>query len=455
MRLTNADCRSAGRVHVRVRGAALAAALVLAGCAEFAKVPGEPAAAATPAPDATAAATKPAVPPVSSVVPSAAQAAAPSPIVQPPPPPPPPPPIVPYAEAVVNAANALLGAAVQGSRSPGRIPLIVDPLVDGMTGAQTVATESMGEQIVRLVREKYPQFEVERFTAASVSRQPYVLIGTFTPVNAQRQTSGVREAYRICLALADLKTGKVVSKGLAFAQMHGVDATPTRFFTEMPAWTEDPATLGYIRTCQGTRAGDPINALYADRIIAAALLSDAMEAYNAGRFREARDLYLSAKRTPGGDQFRTYSGLYMAHLKLGQRDAAMQAFGEMIDYGLKTKRLGVKFLFRPGSTAFVRDTKVSGIYPVWIKEIAARAHRQEACLEVVGHTSPTGPEPLNQRLSLLRAETIRDRLLAETPSLKNRTIANGVGSTATLVGTGKDDASDALDRRVEFKIVGC
>jgi outer membrane protein OmpA-like peptidoglycan-associated protein len=34
-----------------------------------------------------------------------------------------------------------------------------------------------------------------------------------------------------------------------------------------------------------------------------------------------------------------------------------------------------------------------------------------------------------------------------------RTIANGVGSRENLVGTGKDDESDALDRRVEFKVV--
>ena len=430
-------CPPAARRRIVLRAAALAMGLALSGCAEFAQHPAAPApAAATGTAPVTAPAPAPAAPP---------QAAA----------PPSPPPILPYADAVMNAANTLLTSASEASRSPVKIPLIVDPLIDGMTGGQTIATQSMGEQLVRLVREKYPQFEVERFNAASVARQPFVLIGTLTPVNKQRQTTGQREAYRICLAMADLKTGKLVSKGLAFAQMQGVDATPTPFFREVPAWTEDPATLGYIRTCQGTKAGDPINALYVDRIVAAALISDAIDAYNAGRYRESLDLYVAAQRTPGGDQFRTYSGLYLAHLKLGQRDAAVQAFGQLVDYSLQTKRLAVKFLFRPGSTAFVQDPKVTGIYPVWIKEIAVRTRNRDACLEVVGHTSPTGPEPLNQRLSLLRAEYIRDRLISDAPTLKNRTIANGVGSSATLVGTGKDDASDALDRRVEFKVVGC
>ena len=43
---------------------------------------------------------------------------------------------------------------------------------------------------------------------------------------AERKTEGKRVAYRICLALADLKTGKLVSKGLAFADAEGVGDLP-------------------------------------------------------------------------------------------------------------------------------------------------------------------------------------------------------------------------------------
>src|SRR5512139_1915400 len=263
----------AARRHIVLRAAAFAMGLALSGCAEFAQ---HPAASVPTATTATATAKTPVAAPAPAPA-APPQAAAPA----------SPPPILPYADAVMNAANTLLTSASEASRSPVKIPLIVDPLIDGMTGEQTIATQSMGEQLVRLVREKYPQFEVERFTAASVAKQPFVLIGTLTPVNKQRQTTGQREAYRICLAMADLKTGKLVSKGLAFAQMQGVDATPTPFFREVPAWTEDPTTLGYIRTCQGTKAGDPVNALYVDRIVAAALISDAIDAYNAGRYRES------------------------------------------------------------------------------------------------------------------------------------------------------------------------
>lgn len=368
-----------------------------------------------------------------------------------------PPPTLPFEEAVLNAANALLSNAqlAAESGSAARHTLVIDPLIDGMTGAQSKATQSMGARIVALIREKYPQYDVLPFSASNVAKSPLVLIGTFTGVNKERKTAGNREAYRICLALADFKSGKLVGKGLAFAKMDNVDTTPTAFFRDSPTWTEDPATLGYIRTCQGTKAGDPINPLYVDRILAASIISEATDAYGAGKYADALNLYESALRVPNGNQFRVFTGIYLANWKMGRRDAATQAFGQVVDYGLEHQRLGVKFLFRPGSTAFLADKKVSEPYPSWLSQIAARTANKPSCLEIIGHTSPTGPEPMNERLSLLRAEYVKNRLEQFAPALAKRIISNGAGSRETLVGNGRDDATDALDRRVEFKVISC
>lgn len=363
-----------------------------------------------------------------------------------------------FDKAVLSAATALFKNAklpAEGMPAQAKYAVVIDPLIDGMTGAQSVATQAMGVRLTNMMREQYPQFDVKAFSAANVAKSPLVLIGTFTGVNAERKTAGPREAYRICLALADLRSGKLVSKGLAFALPDGVDPTPLAFFRDAPAWSEDPATEGYIKTCQGTKAGDPINPLYLDRIIAASLVAEAIDAYDAGRYQDALELYGNALGMPAGNQFRVHNGIYLAHWKLGHQQQAATAFGKIVDYGLEHRRLAVKFLFRPGSTAFVTDPKLSGPYPVWLKTIAQRTSGVGSCLEVTGHTSPTGPEPLNERLSLLRAEFVKARLEGAAPKLAKRMIANGVGSRQTMVGTGRDDASDALDRRVEFKVIGC
>ena len=406
-----------------------------------------------PAPrDAAKPAASPA-PPVAAVAAAPAPAAAPA-------VPAAPLPVLPFDEAVLSAANNLLGKSQLAAGPPHpRYTIVIDPLIDGVTGMQSTATIAMGARIVQMIRDRYPQYDVQPFSAANVQKSPLVLLGTFTGVGKERKTEGRREAYRICLALADLKSGKLVGKGLAFANMDGVDVTPTAYFRDAPAWTEDPATLGYIRTCQGTRAGDAIHPLYIDRILAAALIGEAIDAYGAGRYKEARDLYQAVLRSPEGQQMRVYSGLYLTHWRLGNKPDAMKAFGQLVDHGLENKRLGVKFLFRSGSTVLGGATGTTGTnappYPQWLTELSAQASKRQSCMEITGHASPTGPEPINERLSQLRAEYIKLQLERGSPALTKRLVANGVGSRETLIGNGRDDASDALDRRVEFKVIGC
>jgi outer membrane protein OmpA-like peptidoglycan-associated protein len=76
---------------------------------------------------------------------------------------------------------------------------------------------------------------------------------------------------------------------------------------------------------------------------------------------------------------------------------------------------------------------------------------------VVGHTSKTGTEAGNRSLSLRRAQSIRERLVREAPALGRgqRVRTEGRGWDELLVGSGTDDLRDALDRRVEFKVVNC
>jgi outer membrane protein OmpA-like peptidoglycan-associated protein len=57
----------------------------------------------------------------------------------------------------------------------------------------------------------------------------------------------------------------------------------------------------------------------------------------------------------------------------------------------------------------------------------------------------------NEQLSLQRADFVKAQLERDSPQLRNRLLATGAASTQMLIGTSKDDASDALDRRVEFK----
>jgi outer membrane protein OmpA-like peptidoglycan-associated protein len=377
------------------------------------------------------------------------QAVAPAPTAAPTPPTP-----VAFEAALLKAANDLFTKANLAGGT-GKVSLVIDPLIDGGTGAQSVATKLEEKRIIELVKQSYPRFEVVPFSSASVAKNPIVLIGTFTAINNAGAASGPRDAYRICLALADLGSKKIISKGVARALPEGIDATPTAFFRESPVFVRDASTAAYVKSCQGSAVGDAIDQTYADRILVASLINDGIEAYNAKHYRDALDAYRGALRTPGGEQLRVLNGIYLANASLRRRKEAAEAFGKLIDYSMKGDRLAVKFLFKPGSTQFARDERSRASYDNWLDKIAERTVVNKGCLEIVGHTSATGIPALNDRLSALRADTIKDRLESDSSELRTRLIASGAGSREMIVGTGKDDPSDALDRRVEFKVIKC
>ena len=379
----------------------------------------------------------PSPPPTAAAAPAAAVA------------PPPPPPILPFDDAVSKAAHVVLGSATAPATAPALI--VIDPLIDGVSGYQSKSTQTIQEHIAQIVKQDFPQYTVQRITPESLKQSPRILVGTFTAVNGQMKTTGQREAYRFCLVMGDLSTGKIVAKSVARARLEDVDPTPAAAFGDSPVWTEDPSVQSYIATCQASKVGDPIKPEYIEGLLAAALISEAGDAYDAGQYAEALSLYTTARKSPAGDQLRVYNGRYLCLVKLGRQEEATQAFRELVDYGIRRKRLALKFLFQPGSVRFVTTNRVSASYPMWLEQIATEADASKVCLQITGHTSPTGPAALNDNLSLMRAEYIQTRLEEDDAALRKRLVATGAGSRENLIGTGKDDASDALDRRVELK----
>lgn len=361
---------------------------------------------------------------------------------------------LPYEDAVKLAAKDLFTKAKLPEGQS--FDVVIDPLVDGTTGMQSVATAALEKQVVAIVSSDFPRYQVKPLNSANLAAAPLVFIGTFTPINLQGKGTGERDAYRICFALADLKTGKIVSKGFARSQTTGIDATPLPYFRDAPLWVNDKIVEGYIRTCQGTSAGDPINPAYLDKVSVAAGIDEATKAYNGRKYKESLALFTALLRNPAGDQPRAHTGIYLSNLKLGRRDAAMQEFAKLASQGMAAKRLAVKFGFQNGAAGFAKD---ENSYDRWLKELASESSKfakaSGTCFEVGGHTGRGGSEALNERLSLQRAEYVKQRLIAQRKDLADLISTKGYGSSEAMVATGQGDPFDALDRRIEFKPGQC
>ena len=363
---------------------------------------------------------------------------------------------LPFDEAVTKATDGLAGQTQQLpaflARAAGKRGVVLDPMLDATTGQQTAATTLLENRVVERLTTKFEVFELLSFQSANLGRAQYLLTGTMTRVD--NDGTAKKRALQINLALTELKTGNVVAQASALARDEGLDHTPLPYYRDSPVLVKDKVIEGYART-SATAPGQRGDPFYLERIASATLINEATTLYNQERYVESLGQYRSALAMPTGEQIRIMNGIYLTSIKLGRTVEAEQAFGRVVALGIAYNELGVKFLFNPGSTDFWADSKVSGPYPMWVRQIARESTAAKVCMNIVGHTSKTGSEAANDALSLQRANTLRQRLVVEAPALAAKTRTAGMGFRQNIVGSGTDNAVDALDRRVEFKIVPC
>ena len=330
-----------------------------------------------------------------------------------------------FSEAVVVATD---GLANQTQKLPALLAMVesklvrrnvvVDAPIDAASGQQTQATQLLERRIAeRLAARTEGKFELLPFKTENLAKVQYLLTGTLT-------------------------------------RDEGLNHTPLPIYQDSPVLVKDKVIDGYIGTA-ATAPGAAANPVYMERVAVAGVISEAGTLYNAERYPESLARYQEARGQSGGEQLRTLNGIYLNNVRLGRMAEAESAFGQIVAYGLRASKLDVKFLFNPGSTEFWSDARLSGAYPMWLRQIAKESTGARVCMVIVGHTSRTGSEQTNDVLSLQRALYIQQRLAAESPALAQRTKASGKGWRENLVGSGTDNAVDALDRRVEFRVEPC
>lgn len=370
----------------------------------------------------------------------------------PPPPPAPEPEPVPVVDVVLDLAAAAdriaLDFTAQFGSVEGTRTLAIDPLLDSVTAQQTGVTRRVEAALARAFATYIPGATLNPFNLDGIGYSRYFVAGIVAPGD----TAG---AYRIIATATDRQTGAIVASSSARLVEPGLDATPTRFFAESPAIIRDADIEGYFRTATA-RVGERADSHYVAQYPTSALLAQALEAYDAGEWRQALTHFTTAANRPNGQNARTLAGLYLANVKINRPREAEIIFGRLATLGLKSRSFAVKMLFRPGSaTEFWPGPEHGAVYPMWIRQIAQSARTANVCINIVGHTSRSGSAEVNERISLQRAQTVKRLLEGQVRALASRLTATGVGYRENIVGTGTDDAIDAIDRRVEFKVVDC
>lgn len=343
-----------------------------------------------------------------------------------------------------------LSQVLSGNTPVPKDTLVIDNTVDGVSGQTTVTTKYIDSRLLPLIKERLTSHLVSPVNAESIAVASYVVTSTI----AQALKGDDRSGFKINMSLTDMRSGFILAQSVARVKSAGVDETPTKFFRDSPSLSKDRAVEGQIKTAQ-TQVGAEADGLYLSKLPLSALISQGDTHYDEGRCAEALKFFESAALRPDGMQLHVLNGIYLCHNQLGHQEAAETYFGKIVAYGLATNNLSVKFLFSPGSTEFVSDPKINSAYTMWLKQIAKETAASKMCLLVIGHTSKTGTDQYNDRLSLQRGIAIQRSLESYAPALVGKLQPLGKGFRENMVGSGSDDLRDALDRRVEFKARAC
>lgn len=354
-----------------------------------------------------------------------------------------------FAPRSQNQLERVVGTVLKSNEAETqRRVIVVDTIIEATTGQQTRASQLVEQRVYERVGAKFTQFEVSSVRPKAVARAEYLLAATMTPIKNEK---GV---HRLSMSITEMRSAMVIAQAVVRIRDDSVDTTPTPFYRDSPALATDRVVDGQVRTSE-TAPGKLADSVYLERLPTNALVNEGLAAFNKDDYAVALPFYEEAAKRGDGQQLRIYNGLYVSYWNLRRVTEAETAFGRIVALGLATNNLAVKFLFKPNATEFWADPRISGPYPFWLKQIAQQVVAARSCLAIVGHSSRTGSEQANDRLSLMRAEAIKAKLMSESRELAQRIQTSGAGFRENLIGTGTDDQRDSLDRRVEFRVVNC
>lgn len=348
-----------------------------------------------------------------------------------------------------DLANQLAIATKSVFSSPKTV--LVDRFVDSQTGQVNAAYRRIADRIPDAMAKRLTSFTFRPMQGKDIAGADFVLTGSVT-LDAHTDKG---KHYRVFTSITDLKTGMIVANASAWLQStRELDVAPEPAYGDSPMYLSDRSVGALVSTTK-TLPGAAADPLYLSQLTTSALLNEAEAAYNRAELPLARQYYQEAASRTDGQVMRTYSGLYLVHQKTGNSEGAERAFAELVALGLSAQQLSVKFLFKVATTTFIDDLRQSGQYAMWLRQIARQAASRQSCLEVSGHTSRSGSESFNEKLSMQRADSIVRALVQYEPALLGKLRGLGRGYRDNIIGTGSDDARDAIDRRVEFKVISC
>ena len=369
----------------------------------------------------------------------------------PPPPPPPPPPIeTTYHRDTVSAVDFLVKTLAQQLARvprPAQSVVPVEEFFSTQSAEVSTSGRALQQQLSATLTRTLSPLEFVPLDTASANKAQWVLLANYaTPGPTENLQPG--KWIRLQVAMVESSTGKVLTRINTYLDAAQFNAEPTPFFKDAPMYFTDDRHRQRVNVMDGQTQS------LGNELLVQSQLSDAISAYEANRFSDAEQGFIKV-RTLAANHPSALTGLYQTYWKLGRKPEAEQAFSDLVAAGIDAGSLSVKLLFKVGGTAFVDSADLATQYRLWLKSVGQVVTTKSRCVDITGHASKSGSAEYNDRLSLQRAESIVALIAQTSRDARTRFKSAGRGFQETIVGTGANDATDAIDRRVEFRVRTC
>jgi outer membrane protein OmpA-like peptidoglycan-associated protein len=334
---------------------------------------------------------------------------------------------------------------------PTPFTFMTDAVMNADTGEEIELSNKIHEIIKMTATNSFSQYAIIEMNSANIDRSDFVIIGV---IKQEIYNNQATKFPRLYLSAVNLKSSQIMAHAEVWISNQDIKFQPTPLYSDSPMFIKDTRSAKVIATATAVSGGN-VDQEYFSTIASNALLAEASKAYDSGNYSVAVDLFSKAAGREDGQVMKTYAGLYQAHYKLRHLPEAEEAFGKLAEIGIKNGALSVKFLFQVNDVNFFGQPEQIAEYDIWMRQIAKKIIESEACVEVSGHASRSGKAEYNKKLSDKRAQKIRKKLLEVSSAIAKKTVAVGRGFEENIVGIGSDDIRDAIDRRVEFKVLEC
>ncbi len=326
--------------------------------------------------------------------------------------------------------------------------IVFDPILSIENGEQFKANQQIAS-ILR--RELGSAFKIDELSPETLGKAKYVLTGVVS------QSMGLSNPSpsncQLAVAILELSTGTVKAKSQV--NINGFPSEPLSFYEDSPIFLRDKsvrlATLLFSWSM-----GQVVSPEYLKFLQEKANIQEGILSYDKGQFADAASSFSKAVEHLDGRTLSSYTGLYLSSQKLHRNRTAYKAFTNLLTVAIEENhRLDLRLQFRANSPAFIPSPELSRRYAGWLKYIAGFIRRNRYCLDISGHSSRSQDKIKDEQLSLSRARTIQGVMSVTYPGIIKKSHVEGKGFAENIVGNGANDASDAVDRRIELSVVNC